>query len=224
MSANDIKAVVYDFGGVILSYETVRAKWKAMSTALGLPENAVYTECLSAEFSSWLGPERSLFQGTLTVDEIEGGLFFDYLREKYGDTLDYTVSVRPYTECLRGDNVRIYKEMERTVQVLHERGFKTAMLTNNMYLDVEKKERRLPCDLTYFDEVVESCCEHMMKPDLRFYKLVEERLGVKGEEILFLDDLQENIDAAEALGWKTILVKDINVAIAELETKTNVKF
>lgn len=62
-----------------------------------------------------------------------------------------------------------------------------------------------------------------MKPDARFYHLVEKRLGVKPEEIVFLDDLHENIEAAEKLGWNTILVEDIEKAIHELEGFTKVK-
>lgn len=83
-----IKAVVYDFGGVILSYEGVSDKWKAMSVALGLPEEAVHSESVGVEFSKWLGPERSLFLGTLTVDDLEGGLFLQYLKEKVSLVLD----------------------------------------------------------------------------------------------------------------------------------------
>ncbi|EFO86290.1 hypothetical protein GCK72_005393 [Caenorhabditis remanei] len=221
--SGEIKAVVYDFGGVLLSYEGVEEKWKAMSRALGLPDGAVHSESVGIEFSQWLGPDRSLFLGTLTVDDLEGGLFMQYLKHKYGDQLNDNVVVKPYTECLRGENVRIHKNMQKTVEILHKKGFKTAMLTNNMFLDKEHKETRLPCDLTHFDEVVESCLEHMMKPDARFYQLVEERLGVKPEEIVFLDDLHENIEAAEKLGWNTIMVTDIEKAIKELEKFTNVK-
>uniref|UniRef100_A0A1I7U9U0 HAD family phosphatase n=1 Tax=Caenorhabditis tropicalis TaxID=1561998 RepID=A0A1I7U9U0_9PELO len=223
VGSTKIKAVVYDFGGVLLSYDGVEDKWKAMSKALGLPENAVHSESVGIEFSQWLGPDRSLFLGTLTVDDLEGGLFLQYLKQKYGDQLNDNVIVKPYTECLRGENVRIHKNMQKTVEILHKKGFKTAMLTNNMFLDKEHKETRLPCDLTHFDEVVESCLEHLMKPDARFYQLVEERLGVKPEEIVFLDDLPENIEAAEKLGWNTIFVKDIEKAIKELEKFTNVK-
>ncbi|CAO4365346.1 unnamed protein product [Caenorhabditis nigoni] len=220
---SQIKAVVYDFGGVLLSYEGVRDKWAAMSRSLGLPEEAVHSESVGIEFSQWLGPDRSLFLGTLTVDDLEGGLFMQYLKHKYGDTINHDVVIKPYTECLRGENVRIHKNMQNTVELLKKKGFKTAMLTNNMFLDKEHKETRLPCDLTHFDEVVESCLEHMMKPDARFYQLVEERLGVKPEEIVFLDDLHENIEAAEKLGWNTIMVSDIENAIRELEKYTNVK-
>lgn len=63
-----------------------------------------------------------------------------------------------------------------------------------------------------------------MKPDARFFRLVEQRLKVKPEEIVFLDDLPENIEAAEKLGWKTIHVTDIETAIQKLEEYTNVQF
>ncbi|GAA5830488.1 hypothetical protein JCM11251_002488 [Rhodosporidiobolus azoricus] len=70
-----------------------------------------------------------------------------------------------------------------------------------------------------FDEYVESCVEGMRKPDPRFFQLALERVGVKAEEAVFLDDIGHNLAAAAKLGIKTIRVKHgkSEEAIRELE-------
>jgi putative hydrolase of the HAD superfamily len=41
-----------------------------------------------------------------------------------------------------------------------------------------------------------------VKPDPEIYRLAEQRFGASGEQIVFFDDLPENIDAARARGWQ----------------------
>jgi putative hydrolase of the HAD superfamily len=55
------------------------------------------------------------------------------------------------------------------------------------------------------------------KPDVRFYELACEQLGVTPPECVFLDDLGINLKPARALGMTTIKVGDPHAAIAELE-------
>ncbi|GAA5856464.1 hypothetical protein JCM8547_008755 [Rhodosporidiobolus lusitaniae] len=57
-----------------------------------------------------------------------------------------------------------------------------------------------------FDEFIESCVEGLRKPDPRFFQLALDRLGVKAEETVFLDDIGHNLAAAAKLGIKTIRV------------------
>lgn len=45
----------------------------------------------------------------------------------------------------------------------------------------------------------------LTKPDRAFYRLVENRLGVEGAQVAFVDDKQANVDAAAQLGWRTHL-------------------
>ena len=46
----------------------------------------------------------------------------------------------------------------------------------------------------------------LRKPDPAFYKALEKRTGVDGDDILFFDDLAENVRAAAALGWRVVQV------------------
>jgi len=56
----------------------------------------------------------------------------------------------------------------------------------------------------------------LIKPDPAIYKLQMKRLNVNPEEILFIDDKQENIDAAARLGMHTYLMKDYQHAPTEI--------
>ena len=50
--------------------------------------------------------------------------------------------------------------------------------------------------------VVDSSVEGCRKPDAEFLKIAEDRAGVRGQDILFIDNTQENVDAAKKFGWQ----------------------
>ncbi|MBT8229360.1 MAG: HAD family phosphatase [Bacteroidia bacterium] len=53
----------------------------------------------------------------------------------------------------------------------------------------------------FFDQVFYSHIIGKRKPDLETYRYVEENLGISGENILFIDDMEENVLAARNCGW-----------------------
>ncbi|TET53461.1 MAG: hypothetical protein E3J64_03520, partial [Anaerolineales bacterium] len=55
-----------------------------------------------------------------------------------------------------------------------------------------------------FDAAVVSGCEAMLKPDPASYRLVLERLGLRPEQALFIDDLRSNVKAAGDLGLHAV--------------------
>lgn len=66
-------------------------------------------------------------------------------------------------------------------------------------------------DLVYSHEV------GLTKPDPRIYTLTARRLGVAPAEIVFLDDVEDNISAAREAGWHAVLHRDTPSSIAALE-------
>lgn len=56
----------------------------------------------------------------------------------------------------------------------------------------------------------------MIKPDPKIYELQMQRLNTRAEEILFIDDKQENLDAAAKLGMHTYLMKNHQKAPEEI--------
>jgi HAD superfamily hydrolase (TIGR01509 family) len=67
------------------------------------------------------------------------------------------------------------------------------------------------------DEIVYSHEVGLAKPDPAVYELTAARLGVRPDEIAFLDDVPANVDAARAAGWHAVLHEDTQRSIAEIE-------
>ncbi len=83
-------------------------------------------------------------------------------------------------------------------------GGKTAMLSNcgPEVIDRVRAQREVA---RYFDAMVISWEERVLKPDARIYRIALERLGVSPGEALFVDDRPENVAGAEAVGMRGLV-------------------
>ncbi|XP_004848444.1 bifunctional epoxide hydrolase 2 isoform X3 [Heterocephalus glaber] len=116
--------------------------------------------------------------------------------------------------------------MLQAALALRKKGFKTCILTNN-WLD-DRAERgdlaQMMCELSpHFDLLVESCQVGMVKPELQIYKLVLDTLKASPSEVVFLDDFGSNLKPARDLGMVTILARDTDTALRELEKVTGMQ-
>ena len=66
------------------------------------------------------------------------------------------------------------------------------------------------------DGMVISGEEKVVKPDVRIYRILLDRYGLKAEESLFVDDNPDNVAAASKLGFKTILFESADALRHEL--------
>jgi len=83
-------------------------------------------------------------------------------------------------------------------------GVRTGVLSNIGDCIGEGIVARLPW-LTKFDHCTWSYVLNLAKPDPEIYRKTAEALNATPEEILFIDDREENIVAAKALGFQTQL-------------------
>lgn len=67
------------------------------------------------------------------------------------------------------------------------------------------------------DDIVYSHEVGLAKPDPAAYELTTRRLGVAAHEVLFLDDVEVNVEAARRAGWHAVLHVDTTTSIAEME-------
>ena len=70
--------------------------------------------------------------------------------------------------------------------------------------------------MSLFDFVIASSEQNVRKPDPDFYQLALEEANVRPNEVVFLDDLGINLKPARALGMHTIKVTDASNALREL--------
>ncbi|CAM9959056.1 unnamed protein product [Lampetra fluviatilis] len=204
--AGDVRAVIFDMGGVILPspYPPIQ-EWEA---ACGLPGGTVLRVLRDGgEANAWCRYQRGEMSPE-TFDELFGA---DCSR-----IAGRAVSVDGFVAHLVGQLATPVPGALAALRGVRERGVKTALLTNNFY--VRGGATFLPLDRALFDVVVESCVVGMKKPDPRIYSLCLEELGVPPSGAVFLDDLGENLAPARALGLRTIKVGDLKVALAELES------
>jgi putative hydrolase of the HAD superfamily len=100
-------------------------------------------------------------------------------------------------------------------QQLKQHGLLTAILSNmgdNVLANIEREFLWIH----NFDALVWSFQHQMAKPDPAIYRLVLEKLNVRPEESLFLDDKLVNIEAAQALGMHAIQFSTVDKLRADL--------
>lgn len=92
-----------------------------------------------------------------------------------------------------------YEGIADVIDRIHEAGLETAALSNTNS-DHWAQMNQYPA----FLRVRRRFASHemgLLKPDPAIYREFERRSGRRGSEILFFDDLPDNIAAARALGW-----------------------
>jgi putative hydrolase of the HAD superfamily len=94
--------------------------------------------------------------------------------------------------------------------------YQTAILSNSFV-----GARREEMQRYHFDEmcdlIIYSHEEGIAKPDPRIFELTCKRLGVEPAQVLFLDNHQPNIVAAQALGIHAIHFRETEQAIADVQ-------
>lgn len=94
--------------------------------------------------------------------------------------------------------------------------YRTAILSNSFVGARREEQQRYHfeeiCDLIIYTHE-----EGIAKPDPRIYELTCKRLGVQPTQMLFLDDSQQNIAAARALGIHAIHCSETEQAIADVQ-------
>jgi putative hydrolase of the HAD superfamily len=98
---------------------------------------------------------------------------------------------------------------------LKQRGILTAILSNmgdNVLASVEREFEWI----RRFDVLVWSFQLHMAKPAPGIYRYTLQKLGVRPEEALFLDDKPVNVEAAQALGMHAIQFSTVERLRGEL--------
>lgn len=90
-------------------------------------------------------------------------------------------------------------------------------LLSNVGSDWIEKEFLTPKELGLFDTLVASYKTGLIKPDPRIYGLVLEKLDVKPQEAVFIDDIDEYCAGARSLGMQAITYKNFVQMKAELD-------
>ena len=205
-----IKAIFWDFGGVITS--SPFEAFNKFEKENNLPSDFLRkVNSTNPDDNAWAKLERS----EVNLEE------FDLLFEEESNELGHAIKGKEVIALLQG---QIRPEMVNALQKIKGKLIQ-ACLTNNIQslkketfqennVSVSGKHEEI---MKLFDFVIESSKVNLRKPDPAFYKLACEKAEIEPFEAVFLDDLGINLKPAKILGMKTIKVIDSINALQELQ-------
>lgn len=193
-----IKAVVLDIGGVLEVIDDGVFPGPA-EARLGLAPGSIAGGLAALPGDAMLGEVteeevRAEWQRALRLDDDQVDVLVEDYWRWYVGTLD-----RPLLDWFAA---------QRPARL-------TAILSNSGPGARERERHHGFEDVT--DDIVYSHEVGVAKPDRAAYELTARRLGVEPHEVLFLDDVEANVDAARHAGWHAVLHRDTATSIAEME-------
>lgn len=207
-------AVLWDFGGVILS--SPFDAFNRYEAEAGLPKDFLRSlNARNPDTNAWAKMERSevSLQGFVDLFEEEARLL--------GHRVDGWKILQALSGDIRPQMVEALRRCKST--------FRVACITNNMKAGEgpgmarsPEKAKAVAEILSLFEHVVESSKVGLRKPDPRIYQHACDLLGVPPDRCIYLDDLGINLKPARALGMRTIKVVDPDVAIEELQAMVGI--
>jgi len=196
-------AVLFDFGGVLTT--PVWDSFAAFCRTEGLEPDAV--KQLFKTDPEALKDLRKLEIGEMSEYDFE---------QVFGRRLGLADPAGLIVSMFAG--MRPEPSMVEAVREIRGAGNRTALVSNSWSTD--HYDRELLAEL--FDTSVISGEVHMHKPQPDIYLLTAKRLEVKPEVCLFVDDLQENCEGAEAVGMTALRHRSASETIEKLTELTGV--
>jgi epoxide hydrolase-like predicted phosphatase len=193
-----IKAIIFDMGGVLLRTIDPTPR-ESMARRFGITRNEL---------------ERYVFRGPTSLQS-EVGLVSDiyhwqtvlkHFKQKEANPLEI------YKEYFSGDAIN--QELLSYAESLkpeYEIG-----LLSNAWVDSRNKLGLLFHFIDIFDIALFSAEEKVRKPEEEFFRLMLNKLKVRPDESIFIDDFVENIEGANKIGMNTILFKNTHDTIQQI--------
>jgi epoxide hydrolase-like predicted phosphatase len=193
-----IQAVIFDFGGVLVRTFDWRAR-RGWDARLGMPEGSIYKIVFDSDVAirASLGQasEDDIWQHAATMLGLDDEQLAEFRRDFWsGDQLDAELAA-----FLRGLRPRC----------------KTAILSNAWSGARQVFTEKYGLD-RLGDEMIISAEEGLVKPDARIYRLAAERLGVRPEQAVFVDDVEANAEGARTVGMHGVRFETTAKTIAQV--------
>jgi epoxide hydrolase-like predicted phosphatase len=194
-----VRGLIVDFGGVLTT--NVFDSFRAFGEAEGLDPLTV--KRAFREDPEALGLLRELERGDIAVEDFE---------PRFGERIGVT-----RTDGLVGRLFGAVGPDERMLDAVRragEAGICTGLISNSWGAG-------LSYDMSLLDELFEAIVISgdvgMHKPEPAIYMLGAERLGLRPEECVFVDDLRENCQGAEEIGMTAVLHRGADTTLPVLE-------
>ncbi len=183
-----IKAIIFDLGNVLINYSFERAfeKWAELT---GYPQTH-----FKSRFSYDNATLYAFEQGKISPSE-----YFEYLTTLFG--IQWTFE--QFQEGWLFTNIGVNTIMLPILDFL-KTDYKIYALSNINELHAQNIIERFPQLFSYFEKCFFSHDLSSRKPQKEIYQKVINLIKLKPEELLFIDDMEINIEGAKKVGIKVI--------------------
>jgi epoxide hydrolase-like predicted phosphatase len=197
MERSIFRAVLFDFGGVLTT--PVWDSFSSFCQSEGLDPDAIKN--LFRTDPEALKDLRGLETGELSESDFEA---------TFGKRLGLHNPDGLIDSMFAG--MKPLEPMVEAVREIRASDLLTGLVTNSW--STAHYDRKLLAEL--FDAVVISAEVGLHKPQPEIYRLAADRLEVEPAECIFVDDLKENCEGAEAVGMTAIRHRDASETIGQL--------
>jgi putative hydrolase of the HAD superfamily len=200
----EIKAFIFDLGNVLIFFD-----WKIANEKLNQIE-----EGLGEKTTQFLKNNHDLIY-KLETGKIEETQFLNEVKKNVDSNVSLEELAKIYSE--------IFWENEALTRILPElkKNYNLYLLSNTNLI-----HRKYGWDkysfLKNFDRLFLSYEIGFVKPDKEIYQFVISNIPFTEKEILYIDDIQEYIEAAKSLGWNAIKFTSNDDLFKDLE-RLNIK-
>jgi len=191
-----IESVIFDWGGVLID-DPRPGLLRYCADAFGVSEHD-YT------------PVHDSFLDEFHTGAISEQMFWHRINAELGKPAPEICSL--WYEAFRAAYVP-KPEVFSLASSLHDRGYKTALLSNTELPAVRFFHEQ---NYNMFDALAFSCVEGTAKPEQKVYETTLKRLGSKAEQTVFTDDRCDYIQGAREAGLNAILFESIDQLKSEL--------
>lgn len=188
-----IKGIISDMDGVILDSEKLYVRFW----------------CEAARFYGY--PMQELH--ALSIRSMARPLAAQRLRGYFGEDFDYHAvhdkRVELMDKYIDKNGIEAKPFAKELLQYLKACGYQVALATATGLERTQKYLERVGL-YRYFDEIVCASMVNCGKPKPDIYLFAAERLGLKAEECIALEDSPNGIISASSAGCKTVMVTDLD--------------
>ena len=182
-----IKAIMFDLGGVMLKNK-VEAVYKRLSKKLNV------------DFDSFKKLQKN-HKNEMLSGKISAKDFAEIIKNHFNLKVNVLEKWKEgYFEVMPVNN-----ELIEFVEEL-KKNYVVGIISNVPELHAQiNKERGV---FSHFEPALISCDIGLVKPQKEIFELALEKLGLKAEECIFIDDRTEHLDVPKKMGFKTINYKN----------------
>lgn len=182
-----IRNVIFDLGNVLISF--VPSEYLEKKNYPSTIRNTIINDIFRGE--EW----KKLDNGDITVPEAIESISHKSALKR--EEIALIFNLRTDIMFPLDDNVRLLPELKK-------QGFRLFYLSN-FPLDSFELIRNDYYFFRYFEGGIISAEVKLSKPDVRIYNYLLNKYSIEAEESLYIDDIEENVRAAESRGMTGLL-------------------